>query len=374
MKNVPLGKVCHIIMGQAPPGKSYNENSEGWPLISGAGNLGQFFPITRKFTTSLTKESKKGDIILCIRATIGDVNWSDQKYCLGRGVAGLRPNAKDLNSNYLWHYLRENKSYLASQGKGSTFKQISRHNIESLQIPLPDNLKEQIRIAAILDKADAIRRKRQQGIKLADEFLRSVFLDMFGDPVTNPKRWETAYIGNIAQIIVPSRDKPKSFSGDVPWITLPDVKGLFIGNAKNLLTCNEANQVNNRIMPRYTVLLSCAGSLGVIAVTNRDVYTNQQFYGLVSNKEMINPIYLAFNLRLRPKEFYKKLSGTVTISFFSKAKASEINVSIPHFELQEKFAKVVTCVYTFKEKLLQASIEEDALFNSLTQRAFRGEL
>ena len=68
----------------------------------------------------------------------------------------------------------------------STFKQVSRSHIEELEISLPP-LEEQKRIAAILDKADALRRKRQQAIDLTDQLLRSVFLDMFGDPVTNPK-------------------------------------------------------------------------------------------------------------------------------------------------------------------------------------------
>ena len=90
-----------------------------------------------------------------------------------------------LDSNYLWHFIQANKNKLASKGTGSTFKQVNSSHIKEWEIPLPP-LKEQKRIAAILDKADNLRRKRQQ----ADEFLRAVFLDMFGDPVTNPKGWD----------------------------------------------------------------------------------------------------------------------------------------------------------------------------------------
>ena len=77
---------------------------------------------------------------------------------------------------------------------------VSKSKFEELQIPLPP-LEEQKRIAAILDKADAIRRKRQQAIQLADDFLRSVFLDMFGDPVTNPKGWEVKHLGDCLDFL-----------------------------------------------------------------------------------------------------------------------------------------------------------------------------
>ena len=84
-----LDKVCRITMGQAPSGDSYNFDGHGLALIAGAGDFGKETPEPKKYTTAAGKRSEEGEIILCIRATIGDLNWSDKKYCLGRGVAGL---------------------------------------------------------------------------------------------------------------------------------------------------------------------------------------------------------------------------------------------------------------------------------------------
>src|SRR5690606_38523782 len=145
-------------MGQAPVGSSYNENGEGLALIAGAGDFGQTTPEPKKYTTEASTISKVDDLILCIRATTGDLNWSDKEYCLGRGVAGLRPISHMLDKNYLWHFIGANKNQLSAKGTGSTFKQVSRSHIAEWEIPLPP-LPEQKRIAAILDKADAIRRK-----------------------------------------------------------------------------------------------------------------------------------------------------------------------------------------------------------------------
>ena len=197
MNLVPLGSVCEIIMGQAPEGSSYNHSQEGVPLLGGAGDFGEDHPRCKKHTSSPTKLSRDGDLLLCIRATIGDINWSDGVYCLGRGVAALRPKNGAVDINYVANYLRANVSELNNLGRGSTFKQISRDDISEFTIPLPP-VEEQKRIAAMLDKADAIRRKRDQAIQLGDDFLRSLFLDMFGDPVRNPKGWPVRRLGTAA--------------------------------------------------------------------------------------------------------------------------------------------------------------------------------
>jgi type I restriction enzyme S subunit len=174
-----LGDVCTIVMGQAPDGSTYNELAEGLPLVAGAGDLGAVSPIAKKYTSAPGKISSIGDIILCIRATIGDTNWSDQQYCLGRGVAGLRAKPDVLDQRFLWHFIGACRSDLEARGSGSTFKQVARADIADWAIPTPP-LAEQQRIATILDKADSLRRKRQEAIRLADEFLRAVFIDMFG--------------------------------------------------------------------------------------------------------------------------------------------------------------------------------------------------
>lgn len=151
---VPLAEVCTITMGQAPVGASYNDVGEGLPLVAGAGDFGDGVPRAKKFTTAPAKVSQPGDVILGIRASIGERVWSDAEYCLGRGVAGLRPSAR-LDGRYLWHWLGRAAPALAAKGRGATFLQVSRADIGELELPLPP-LDEQRRLAAILDHADAL--------------------------------------------------------------------------------------------------------------------------------------------------------------------------------------------------------------------------
>lgn len=371
---IPLAACCEITMGQAPAGSSYNELGDGYALIAGAGDFGDALPEPKKFTTEASKISKVGDVIMCIRATIGDVNWSDREYCLGRGVAGLRPNPSKLDVNYLWHFISSNKESLASKGTGSTFKQVSRSHIAEWEIPLP-SLAEQKRIAAILDKADALRRKRQQAIDLADQFLRSVFLEMFGDPVTNPKGWPVYAVGEITDCIVPGRDKPKSFTGGTPWVTTNDL--VHLGTTyepENFKGLSEAEiaEVRARVVPKDAVLMTCVGDLGVISIAGKDMVINQQLHAFLSLGKTENS-FLAYALNFQ-KGFMLTMASNTTVPYMNKTICNSVPVALPPMELQRKFDEIYRATQKTVATMTAFSTEASGHFNSLSQQAFSGQL
>lgn len=274
--SVPLADLCDVDMGQAPVGTSYNDIGEGLPLIAGAADFGDLHPSPKKFTTAPGKICTTGDIILCIRATIGDLNLADRDYCLGRGVAGLRPKPGKLDSRFLWQAVTKLKPALAAKGTGSTFKQVRRADIESLEIPNIE-LDEQKRIAAILDKADAIRRKRQQAIHLADDFLRSVFLEMFGDPATNPYGWPTAEFGAAEVGLLErgkSRHRPRNdpvlLGGPYPLIQTGDIanSGGYIRTWTQ--TYSELGLQQSRLWPAGTLCITIAANIAKTGILRFD--------------------------------------------------------------------------------------------------------
>ena len=100
-KKIYLEEVCDISMGQAPSGDSYNNDEKGIPLIAGAGDFTNGKARPSKFTTKPTKICAENDIILGIRASIGEKIWADKTYCLPRGVAGIRANKSEIDPHYL---------------------------------------------------------------------------------------------------------------------------------------------------------------------------------------------------------------------------------------------------------------------------------
>lgn len=289
------------------------------------------------------------------------------------GFCVLRANPAKLNADYLFYFAQsyEFVTRLTRLSIGAGYPAVSDGDVLDTEIPLPP-LAEQQRIADILSRADRLRRLRRFALEMSDGYLQAVFLEMFGDPVTNPMGWEMVTVADMADIIVPTRDKPKSFSGDVPWFTLPDVDGLFVSTSSNSLTHKEAAEVSNRLMPKNTVLLSCAGTLGRIAITTREAYANQQFYGLVAKPEEADYRFLAIALQILGVEFYFRLAGVSTLGFFSKAKALGINLTKPPLDLQRKYALILERRNRLRAQQREALRQAEHLFQGLLQAAFRG--
>ena len=250
---------------------------------------------------------------------------------------------------------------------------------KELQIPLPypedpeKSLKEQKRIAAILDKADAIRRKRQQAIQLADQFLRAVFLDMFGDPVTNPKGWDVKPVGEVCGCIVPGRDKPKSFTGSTPWITTNELNHLGITTKKEEfigLSEEEIAEVKAKVVPAGSVLMTCVGDLGVVSIAGDAMVINQQLHAFLSS-DFIKPSFLSYALASQ-KGYMLRMASSTTVPYMNKTVCNSVPVILPPTSLQARFEKIVEKVTEIKA--LMAGASSANLFESISQRSFSGEL
>ena len=125
-------------MGQSPVGTSYNQNSDGTPLLNGPTEFGENHPIPVQWTTEPTKFCKKGDILICVRgATTGRMNWADQEYCIGRGLAALSVDLKHCLPQYVYFFVETQSQIMLDMSQGTTFPNLSGEKLKSLEIPLP---------------------------------------------------------------------------------------------------------------------------------------------------------------------------------------------------------------------------------------------
>ncbi len=148
---VSLIEIADIVMGQSPSGTSYNEIGEGVCLINGPVEFGKQYPKKVKYTTEPTRFAQDGDILITIRATLGLMNWADDKYCIGRGVSAIRPNSNSkVTKEFLWHIIKESVSNLKARMQGAIIKGIKKEDLHNLKIPLPP-LSVQEEIAAEID-------------------------------------------------------------------------------------------------------------------------------------------------------------------------------------------------------------------------------
>jgi type I restriction enzyme, S subunit len=376
---VKLADVCEIAMGQAPAGESYNADREGFPLVAGASDFGPLYPEAKKFTTAPTKLSSIGDVIVGIRATIGVKVLADRVYCLGRGVAGLRPTDR-LDTRYLWQWLEFAAPELASKGRGATFKQVNRADIGEMEIPLPA-VSEQRRIAAILDRADALRAKRREAFARLDELAQSIFIDMFGNPATNPKRFPVGPLGDLLGSAQYGTSEKSSTAGkypvlrmnnityqgqvdltDLKFMDLPDDKvDRFTVTAGDILfnRTNSAELVGKTAVYRGTERLAYAGYLVRLRTTSGH------------SPEYISAFLNSAYGKAVLRGMCKSIVGMANIN---AREVQSIQMMQPPPKLQAQFADRISAIEGQKSVQLAALSECDALFASLQSRAFRGEL
>jgi type I restriction enzyme S subunit len=151
----PLGKCCEVVMGQSPPGHSYNRRGSGTPLINGPTEFTDKHPVRIQWTTEPTRFCKRGDLLLCVRgSSTGRTNVADDAYCIGRGVAAIRALGTH-DTNFLSYQVIAGVDGILAASAGSTFPSVDATSLRRITIPLPPTTREETSIAEVLSHMDA---------------------------------------------------------------------------------------------------------------------------------------------------------------------------------------------------------------------------
>lgn len=297
--------------------------------------------------------------------------YVDFPFCMGAdGVKVLRPKI-DANVKYLYYYLRQ--LHITNAGYSRHFKYLKQS-----EVVLPP-LDEQKRIADILDRAEALRDKRQTTLDQLDELIKSVFLEMFGDPVENPKTWEKKALKEFGEIITgntPSRKKPEYYGNYIEWIKSDNINTPYTYLTRSEEMLSEKGIKVGRTAPINSVLVTCiAGSLSCIgnaAIADRSVAFNQQINAIVPN-ENVNTLFL-YHLILNTKEYIQSHSTQSMKGMISKGVFGSVPLIMPPIEDQVKFAEFAKKVEKIRKSHQQSLLELNNLFDSLAREAFTGKL
>ena len=204
---VRLGDVCTIVSGTTPKSNrpEYWGGDINWVTPAELNDDSDvIYESQRKITEQAVQDSSlkpfpAGTVLLSSRAPIGKVAIAGVEMYCNQGFKNLICSNRIYN-RYLYHFLKNSTEYLNSLGRGATFKEISKSIVENIEIPLPP-LDEQRRIAAVLDKVSGLIAKRREQLDKLDELVKARFVEMFGDPETNPKGYEIRKLGTLARKI-----------------------------------------------------------------------------------------------------------------------------------------------------------------------------
>lgn len=328
---------------------------------------------------------KKSSLLLddLIIANVGDPGKAflcpdlGQPMTLGPNSILVRPLDKNKILNKYFYYYTTSKigqRQIQDICSATAQKKFNKTSYRSLEIPLPP-LPQQHKIVNILDAADELRQNDKALIAKYDELAQALFLDMFGDPVSNPKGWEKNKVIDYCDCIVPGRDKPKSFTGEIPWVTTDDL--IHLGNTfnskKNIgLTDDEILNVRAKKIPIESVIMTCVGNLGVITINKNEIIINQQLHAFQCF-DKLNNVFLMHCLSYQ-KAYMYKMSSSTTVPYMNKTVCNNIPIIVPPIEFQTQFAEQLAIIEQQKA-ITQKSLEKsEELFNSLLQKAFKGEL
>lgn len=306
----------------------------------------------------------------------------------GRGLATtelvpMLPDPLRLDRKYLAYYLRSKSfvDWVSSQVAGAKMPRVSMQLFWQHEIPLPP-LSEQKRIAAILDKADAIRRKRQQAIQLADDFLRAVFLDMFGDPVTNPKGWNVVELSTLVDpddklnygVVQPGDNEedgvPLVRSGDLSDVT-PDVSQL-----RRVSTSIDSKHRKSKLKGNE-ILIACVGTIGRVGWVSEAMigWNIARAVTRIPIREGVNREYVYRYLQNPVVQgYFERETRAVAQPTLNVGLIAKTPVALPPHDLQIAFLERYRTIQAYKERLLVALGAQDELAGCLSQRAFAGQL
>ncbi|MBR6802886.1 MAG: restriction endonuclease subunit S [Kiritimatiellae bacterium] len=371
-----LDKICSLNMGQSPDSSSYNENGNGMPFFQGNADFGKIHPRVRVWCSAPTKIAHTGDVLISVRAPIGALNIADRECCIGRGLAALTVNEELCNKDYLWYAITSKVDELNSKGTGSTFKAISKNVLAETEIPLPD-LNEQKIVAKRLSKIDELIAMRKEQLTKLDQLVKSRFIELFGDSVTNSMGWVTDTVIGVCDDIygggTPSKSHPEYYeNGDIPWVSSKDMKTDVLYDSQIKINQLGVDNSTAKMVPINSVIMVIRSGILKhtlpVAVNAVPITVNQDLKVFIPSNRILS-IFLMHQFKMLEKDI---LSGVRAVTAdnieFDSLKKREIIV--PPMELQERFAAFVK--QTDKSKLvIQQSLNKLELLNkSLMQEYF----
>ena len=365
-KTVALGEVCKVIAGQSPEGKYYNNDGNGLPFYQGKKDFGSvYIKPPSVWTTDVTKEATKDDILMSVRAPVGPVNISTEDICIGRGLAAIRATDK-IDKSYLFNFLMSIEKDLVGSS-GAVFNSINKGQIESLQVPLP-SLQLQQKIVAKLDaiffEVDKATAAAKANAKNTEALFQSYLKQVFEN---DGNGWNVTFLSQISENLDSKRipiTKGIREEGEIPYYGasgIVDYVKDFIFDGDILLVSEDGA---NLLARTYPIAFSVSGKCWV----NNHAHV-VKFPNLISQKFV--EFYLN-SISLKPF-----VSGMAQPKL-NQAMLNKIPIPFPSLEEQAKFVILFESINESSDMSYKAyirKIEELSKFkNSILKQAFNGEL
>lgn len=386
-----LEDICHVSSGGTPSrSKSHFYGGDiPWAKISDIEN--STYGILTETEETITEEGlksignrifSKGTLLFAMYGSIGKVAITGLEIATNQAILGIRPKrSNEVYLPYLKIWFESNKQKLINRGRGVALQNLSATIVRNLDIPLP-SYSDQLHIANLLSKAGNLISHRKQSIALLDEFLKSTFLQMFGDPDKNEKGFQFVELDKLCSVIVdcPHSTPLKSIEKtNFPCIRTSELTNGYISwDSMQYLDESGYELRTQRLIPvEGDVVYGREGTYGdAIRIPSTYRFSlGQRTMLFRPNYKKTNSIFLWAMVRsdFVYRQAKKKNSGS-TVGHVNVKDIKQFRILNPPIELQTRFAQIVEKIESLKSQYQSSLQELENLYGSLSQRAFRGEL
>jgi type I restriction enzyme, S subunit len=389
-----IQELCVNIVGGGTPStkiSSYWNGNIPWISSADISESGQIsvsrFITSEAIQNSATNIVPKGTVLIVSRVGVGKAAIAPFDLCFSQDCQGLILKSELVNEEFFLRAIQTSLKALTRKARGATITGVTKEEIKKLAIPIP-NIEDQIRIANILRKAQELINQRKETLRLLDEFLKSTFLDMFGDPIKNAKGWEESKLADILTDIKAGwspvcEDRPRENENDIAILKLSAVTyGYFNPSANKKL--KPGTEIRKSIEPKGSDILftrkNTLDLVGATAYVFRDypnLFLSDTIFKLEYNKSKVDGLFLWKLLSHKGvrNSLQKLATGSAgSMPNISQERLLSFNTILPPLMLQTEFAHIVQKTELLKAEYQRSLEELENLYESLSQRSFKGEL
>jgi len=377
-RTVLLGDVCKFV-GGGTPSRAQPEYFQGdipWATVKDFKTF--LISDTEEHISevaiagSATNIISPGTVLLVTRVGLGKVAIAGCRLAINQDVKAITPT-DDVLPEFLFWFLLSKANDIQRMGAGATVKGVTLNDIKSITMPVP-TIPEQRHIVDILSRADGIVRLRREAEKKAAELIPALFLDMFGDPATNPKGWPTCSIAELCTVQTggtPSRENPAYYEGEIPWVKTGEVVGSVILNTEEHISAQALAETNCKKFPVGTILVAMYGqgqTRGRCAVLGIEASTNQACAAILPSDRIAGE-FLFRHLQIQ-YEHLRSLAQGGNQANLNLSMIKNYTVILPPKAIQNKFVERVSEVSSIQSQQSAATEMAQATFDALLSQVF----
>ena len=381
---------CSRIVAGATPSTSVDEYWNGdicWATPKDLSNLESPYldDTPRKITQSGLENCAAeilpvNSVLFSSRAPIGLVAINRVPTATNQGFKNFIPDTSKLLPEFLFHWLRAKRAYLDNLGNGATFKEVSKATVSRIEIELP-TVAEQKKIATILDAGEALQAKRKQALAKLDTLTKSLFIDLFGDPSTNPKDWPIRNIGELLESATYGTSEKSEMIGEFPVLRMNNITRTGEMDFTDLKFMNLDASLYDRYLVRAGDILfnrtnsaELVGKTGIFREAKPMAYAGYFIRLRVTQDN--DPEFLAafLNSGYSKKVLRHMCKSIIGMANINATEIQAMKIPQPPLSLQQEFARQVTVLQKLKAVQHLSLSKLNTLFASLQSRAFKGEL